>query len=371
VVAGQAPTPILCSVVIVTYNRAHWLHRCVDSVRRSGMRGLEIVVVDSGSTDDTAEVARTLGPDVRYIYQPNFGVAAARNRGARECRGRYVGFLDSDDRWLPKDWQRLVELMDAHPEVAIGFGDALEGNRQDGYISMMEHRGREEFLRLPCRELAEDFRVLERAPFFKATAGKCPVFIGATLQRRDIFDRVGGFDEELMGADDRELWMRLALRCDFAYYDRVLCVWEGHGGNLSANLDHMERDRILAYTKILAKPLPLTAAERELVHARRRWHLVSWAYRAYDRGDITRARKRFALAMKAYGVRPRPLFYWCCCWLGPRTVRRLRELRWRIEAIGARSGKFGTVALSRPSWAYTVSPRLWRATRGPIGRSPG
>jgi glycosyltransferase involved in cell wall biosynthesis len=336
-VAEQAPARIVCSVVIPTYNRAHWLRRCVDSVRRSGIRGLEVVVVDDGSTDDTPEVARRLGPDVRYIYQPNAGPAAARNRGARACRGRYVAFLDSDDRWLQNAPQSLVELLEAHPDVAVGFGDTLAGDPRAGYQSMMERRGKEAFLRLPCRELAGEFRALERRPFFRAVTHSPPVSLGAAILRRDVFDRAGGFDEDLSLCEDWELWMRLAAEHTFAYYDCPLSAWERHDGNRSANLDHMERDRIRALSKILAKSLPLPAEDLEPVHAHRALLMVEWAYLAYDRGDLASARKRFALTMKAYGVRPRPLFYWCCCWLGPRTVRRLRELRWRIEAIGARA----------------------------------
>jgi GT2 family glycosyltransferase len=336
-VAEQAPTRIVCSVVIPTYNRAHWLRRCVDSVRRSGIRGLEIVVVDDGSTDDTPEVARRLGPDVLYFSQRNAGVAAARNRGVRHARGRYLAFLDSDDRWLQDVPQSLVELLEAYPDVAVGFADALAGDPRDGYVSMMERRGMEAFRRLPCRELTGEFRALERRPFFRAVTHRAPVSLGAAILRRDVFDRVGGFDEDLRLCEDWELWMRLAAEHTFAYYDRPLSVWERHAGNMSANLDRMERDRIRALSKILAMSLPLSAEDLQPVHAHRARLMVEWAYQAYDRGDLARARKRFALAMKAYGVRPRPLFYWCCCWLGPRTVRRLRELRWRIEAIGART----------------------------------
>jgi glycosyltransferase involved in cell wall biosynthesis len=308
----------------------------VESVRRSGISDLEIVVVDDGSTDDTADVARTLGPDVRYFYQLNAGPGAARNRGARACRGRYLAFLDSDDRWLPDGLHQLVELMEAHPEVAVGFGDALAGDQRNGYRSRAGRRGLAALLQFPGRELVSDFRVLERRAFFKAMAESNPLFIGAAILRRDVFEHVGGFDEDLKFGEDWELWVRLAAGgYAFAYYDRPLAVWEEHAGNLSANIDEMERG-ILALEKILARPLALPADYLETVRAHRVRLMDAWAYMAFDRGDVASARERFAAAMRNGGVRPWRLFYWCCCWLGPRAVRRLRALKWRIAEVRAR-----------------------------------
>ena len=333
--AERAPAPIVCSVVIVTYNRAHWLRRCVDSVRGSGIRSLEIVVVDDGSTDDTPEVARHLGMDVRYYRQRNAGVAAARNRGARECRGRYLAFLDSDDRWLPDVPRSLVELMEAHPDVAVGFGDTMAGDSQAGYHSVIEGMG-ETFRELPCRKVAAGFRILARRPFFRAVARRPPVFIGATILRRAVFDESGGLDEDLNGCDDWELWMRLASTYTFAYYDRPLAVWERHAGNMSADVDHMDRDRITALGKILSERLPLTAEDRGSLRAHRARLMAGWAYQAFDRGDLPSARERFAAYMQTCGMRPGPLFYWCCSWLTPETVRGLRALKWRMDGVRAR-----------------------------------
>src|SRR5579885_1516999 len=89
------------SVIIPAYNRAGFLPAVVDSLRAAGAGSLEILVVDDGSTDDTAAVAAALGPPVRYVRQANAGPAAARNHGFGLCAGRYVAFVDSDDEWLP------------------------------------------------------------------------------------------------------------------------------------------------------------------------------------------------------------------------------------------------------------------------------
>ena len=131
-------------VVIPCWNEARNLAEVVRELR-SARSGDDILVVDDGSTDDTREVVAELGDDVRYVYRANGGPAAARNVGARCSRGRYLAFLDSDDRWLPGGHQRLLELLEANPGVAVGFGDVRVGNRREGYFGLIEMVGGEGF----------------------------------------------------------------------------------------------------------------------------------------------------------------------------------------------------------------------------------
>jgi glycosyltransferase involved in cell wall biosynthesis len=333
----DTPEPITCSLVIVTYNRAQWLPTCVSSARQSGIPQLEIIVVDDGSTDNTPQVATQLDPHVRYVCRPNSGVAAARNHGAREARGQYLAFLDSDDRWLPKIPHRLLQLMEQHPEVAVGFADALVGNALDGYRRRIDSIASESVWELPGRQAANGFRVLESRSFFRRLADKRqPVFIGAVILRRAVFLEAGGFDEELNGTDDWELCMRLASRYSFAYYDRPLAIHEKHAGNLSANLDHMQRESIKALGKILHTDSRLTADSRRALEKHRAELMSGWAYRAFDRGELARARRRFQAHMKTYGLHGGPLFYWCCSWFTPAQVRWLRALKRQVAQTYAR-----------------------------------
>jgi glycosyltransferase involved in cell wall biosynthesis len=328
----EHPDASLCSVVVVTYNRAHWLLDCVRSVRESGVSNLEIVVVDDGSTDATPELADQLGSDVRYIYQRNAGVAAARNHGARQCRGRYLAFLDSDDRWLAGAHARLVRLLEEHPTVDVAFGDAQVGSAQEGYRGLIEKVGPETVWSLPGWDVGEGARAFEQASFFRRVAGmKPPVFIGATVVRRTAFDAVGGFDERLDGGDDWELWMRLAAQHTFALDRRPSATWEKHAGNMSKDGPKMQDQSVKALRAILAKGLALGAAERAVVRQHLRQIVFGWAYEAFDRSDLMAARERFAACIELEGAQPRLVFYWLCSWLRPQHVQRLRALKWRLQ----------------------------------------
>ncbi len=122
------------SVVIPSYNRAYCLPRAVDSVLGQTYPHVEVIIVDDGSTDDTAAVvsARYGGdPRVRYHRQDNTGISGARNAGLARVTGEYVALLDSDDEWLPWKLELQVACMRAHPEVGMTWTDMLAVDPQN------------------------------------------------------------------------------------------------------------------------------------------------------------------------------------------------------------------------------------------------
>jgi glycosyltransferase involved in cell wall biosynthesis len=116
----------LVSVVIPTYNRAHTIARAVDSVLSQDYPAIEVIVVDDGSKDDTADRMKArYGRDSRvtYLRQPNGGVCVARNTGLARVRGEFVAMLDSDDLWLPGKLAMEVDVLRRHPDVGMVWTD--------------------------------------------------------------------------------------------------------------------------------------------------------------------------------------------------------------------------------------------------------
>lgn len=109
------------SVIIPTYNRGHLVGEAIQSVLNQDIRdcSLEIIIVDDGSVDDTQDVVAQFGKDVRYIYQDNQGVGAARNRGVEAASGEWLAFLDSDDLWLPDKLSLQFQVLQHFPEFKI------------------------------------------------------------------------------------------------------------------------------------------------------------------------------------------------------------------------------------------------------------
>lgn len=322
------------TVIVPTYNRAGYVRDCLLALRRSGVPDLEIIVADDGSTDDTGGVVAATDPRARYLWQPNTGTpATARNAAFAVSTGRYVGFLDCDDAWLPDAPAEAVRLLDAHPGVDVLFADAEMGNPEEGYVSWIGVAGQDPFFRLPHREPEPGFRVLERGPFFRRLAVRNPVFIGACVLRRAAFAAGGGFDPALRGAADWDLWLRLAHTLTFGYMARPLAVYTRHVSNMSSDHDHMIGEFAQALRNTLAT-CALSADERRHVRARLRHQLFGHAYLAYDRGDFRTARGRFATLLRDTGPSPKGLAFWAACALPFGLAGRLRRLKHRLAPGG-------------------------------------
>lgn len=181
------------SVIIPTYNRAATIERAIDSVFAQNVP-IELIVVDDGSKDDTADiVTRRYGDRVRLIRQPNQGSAAARNQGIRAAGGELIAFLDSDDEWLPGKLAAQIAILDAHPEVALTSGQAQYFDEQGRAFTMSNPSCSGWILeRLLLTNMIITSSVLVRR--------------GALLEHSELFRK------EQQPAEDWGLWLRVASR---------------------------------------------------------------------------------------------------------------------------------------------------------------
>lgn len=200
------------SVVIPTYNRAPLLARALDSVMTQTYPARDVVVVDDGSTDDTAQVLSRY-PSVRSIHLPgNRGGATARNVGVEASQGTLVAFLDSDDEWLPRKLERQVAVFYERPDLGAVY----------------------------CRFFAHDDRTGVRReqhpPLYRGKirdvllSGRCPRTTSLFVVRREAFERVGGFDTGLPGFQDTDLWIRMSAHWEFDAVDDALAIVHSHSG---------------------------------------------------------------------------------------------------------------------------------------------
>lgn len=172
----------LVSVIIPVYNGERYLAEAIESVRNQSYHPVEIVVVDDGSSDDTASIIMSFA-DVRYIYQSNQGQAAAKNTGMDVSLGAFFAFLDADDKWLPKKLSIQVDYLTRHPNVDCVIG---------GMINFLEPG-----IPLPAWMKEDSFK--------SAIAGYSP---GTLLVRREVMDKVGSFDPSYKHADDCDWFFR-------------------------------------------------------------------------------------------------------------------------------------------------------------------
>ncbi|MGH7388522.1 MAG: glycosyltransferase [Candidatus Rokuibacteriota bacterium] len=211
------------SVVIPTFNRALAMSRALGSVLAQTFEDFEVVVVDDGSVDETAEVVARVADDrVRYVRQENAGVSAARNRGIALSSGELVAFLDSDDAWRPDKLHRTVAFLRRTPEAAAVFTDV---EKHDGEVFVPSFvRAAPVFSAILAGREAGDGILLSRREMLLCLLQEVPILPSAFTIRRRALQRTGLFDESWSSWEDWELFLRLARWAAFGYVDHPLTV---------------------------------------------------------------------------------------------------------------------------------------------------
>lgn len=191
------------SVIVPAYNGARFLSRALLAIRDQEIPGVEVILVDDGSTDDLECLARDNANEIRYVRQEHAGQSSARNRGMRESAGEFVAFLDIDDLWVPRQLPRLVHALQVQSHAGIAQGlmrQVVEGS--DGVL-------------------------FETAPY------RMP-YLGTCLFRRWVFDKCGLFDETMAFGEDYDFLFRCWENdVPKVHVDAVSLLYRRHPGNLT------------------------------------------------------------------------------------------------------------------------------------------
>jgi GT2 family glycosyltransferase len=255
----------LVSVVIPAYNAAWCVRKAIDSVLAQDFRHFEVIVVNDGSTDDTAAVLSAYGDLIRVVHQANGGMSSARNAGIRAARGELIAFLDSDDWWLPGKLGCQVELMRARPDVGFTSAAARVEDPEGRLVNLWG-----------CGQWDGSFL----AHLFQNNGGIAGGS-SALMVRRAVLESTGGYDETLGGVEDADLWMRLAAVTQYACIPEPQVVVLRRPGSVSRNIEGMRTGAIRVMKKnrhLLPRPLAggYWRAGLASVHA----DYAKWRYRA-------------------------------------------------------------------------------------------
>ena len=316
----------LVSIIIPTYNCRRWLGEAIDSALKQTYPHCEIIVVDDGSTDGTGEwVQAQHGDRVRYHWQPNGGVARARNTGLSLARGDYIQLLDADDRIAANKVASQVRFLEEHPEVAVVYCHTLLFDADDP-SQTWDYEGRSRY---------------QSGDILAPMVDDGFIFTMATLVRRSWMERVAPFDEELPSNEDWDFWLRMAHAGARFHYlpGSPLALYRAH--NTSRSSRHVEHgwSGIMVLQKLeqaIADP-----DERERLGIRRA--ICCWRFR-YGKALAENAQLRRGLWQMTRGILAdrrdldyKLTFMACCVLVGPaQASETLMQLKRRKDRVVAR-----------------------------------
>lgn len=294
------------SVIMPAYNARPYIGEAIRSVLDQDYPNLELIVVDDGSSDGTADEARLFGERVRVYERTNGGPAAARNFGLSVAQGELIAFLDADDIWLPGKLAAQVSHLQAHPEIGMVFSRFL--------FWYPEPNGKFAPPRIPKMGAAASEIVHEHSGWIY-----CPllydsiVTIISVLIRRSVIETVGGFNEQLRTGEDYDYWLRVSrivqatkLSKNFACY-RIHPQSTTHVSRMVCNEYQVLKKNLQKYG--LTGP---DGSQASSVRIKDRLYRICFnhAYLHYWNGDASTSRKAFADAISHVGYRPKAWLYW-------------------------------------------------------------
>jgi glycosyltransferase involved in cell wall biosynthesis len=211
----------LISIIIPTFNHAVFLSDAIDSLLTQTYKNIEIIVVDDGSTDNTLEVVQQYQNSlILYLKQKNYGLPAARNFGLRKSKGKYVAFLDADDRFLPNHLQISHDTIREKPQVGFVCGNI----RTFGMVDDFKHIHN-------CSPTPDHYASLLRGCFI--------VNVGACLFHKSKLIELGGFNEKYKASEDWELFFRIVRISPIYCHHQVVLEYRRTPGQMSRQLGRM------------------------------------------------------------------------------------------------------------------------------------
>lgn len=280
------PKPLV-SVIIPTYNHALYIVKAIESVLKQNYQPIEIVVVNDGSTDNTKEILSPYLSKIKYIYQSNNGLSAARNTGIKNATGEYIALLDADDKWLPKKLTKQMGLFLKNPKLDLVYSDIYQSF--DGKIHPLTYWQRNKIK--PCLGGQNCLIQLFKVNFI-------PGGISAMF-KKNMTNKIGLFNENLKAAEDYDYWLRAVSKgVVINYINEPLAIYRMHEAQMSTNIERMLEANMFVLKKAIQQNMEYFKDKHWIIRYRFFYLFGSSAYYHLKHGNLIMAIKNTVKAIK-------------------------------------------------------------------------
>ncbi|WP_190294907.1 glycosyltransferase family 2 protein [Marinobacter sp. R17] len=223
------------SIIIPAFNSQDYIAETIDSILEQSFNDFEVLIVDDGSTDKTADIIGGFDdPRIRYFYQDNSGrPSIPRNRAIREAQGDVIFIFDSDDLMLPNKLRDTLTALDSQPTAGMVFTGFACIDEAGEVINSDFLAPYETLQRLTKIKISDDAWLIESKTALQGLARSNYVGTSGVAIRRDVFDKVGLFDEDVRNADDFIMWQAIASQFDLIYLPAIYHQYRVRSGSIS------------------------------------------------------------------------------------------------------------------------------------------
>jgi glycosyltransferase involved in cell wall biosynthesis len=298
------------SAIIPVYNGAATIAEAIDSALAQSYPSLEVIVVNDGSTDATAEVLRRYGERIKVIERPNSGIAVSRNIGVAAAKGEYLAFLDSDDAWVPAMIECTVAALDDNRDCVLAYTNCAVIDSDGGDLdSALIGAG------------------VDHAPTLQEMLSRLwPIMPSAVVMRRTAYDASRGFSEEFRsyGFEDVIFWLRVREQGAFCYLPECLVKWRFSLYPTPLKIGWRTPEAPITFDRILRERYGIGADRLLAERARANRSILGYiGLRALHDGDRTSAREAFRRALQINPLRAKNILRYLRTYLPLGMVRAL------------------------------------------------
>ncbi len=276
------------SVILPCFNGARWIDRAIESILTQTYKDFELVIIDDGSTDNSKEIIAQYLRDgrVRYIYQTNRGFSAALNRGIEESNGCLIGFIGQDDLWMPNKLQLQKKFLGEHKDVDLVHSNYYSIDSEERIMRMVKTK-------------VNDFS--SKQEVIKWLFLTTNLAFETVLVKRKCFEKVGLFDERMVGYSDHDMWLRVAGSFNIDYLDMPLVKKRQH----ELQLSRIRREGVLKDEFLLARKIIDQYSFLKKFELRKLAPLYyEWGIALLQAGNVKEAKEKL---LKAIRCRPSKL----------------------------------------------------------------
>ncbi|MEZ5422426.1 MAG: glycosyltransferase [Pyrinomonadaceae bacterium] len=227
----------LVSAVIPAYNAESFLKETIESVLAQTYKNIECIVVNDGSTDGTAEVAKSFGDRIRYFEKPNGGVSSARNLGIANARGELIAFLDADDLWHAEKIEKQVAVLLKHGDLGMVYCGSVDVT--------------ETLETIQENPVIDQDALVEEILLLGTATGR---IASTAMTRKQTLNLIGKFDEQLSTSADADYVCRMLRKAKISGIGEPLTLYRVHGNQMHHNLNALEHDMNIVLHKLYSTP---------------------------------------------------------------------------------------------------------------------